>query len=677
MTTNATSDHALIAALALQQEQRWQEAEQAYVAILQNQPDHAAASHNLGSLYVQLGNPQQALPHFEVALNVDPVQAQYWLSYLDALHRAGFKPQAQEILQFAKQQGLAGAAMDALTERLNRNHSSQSERENLIDLFNRKQWDEAEWHARTLTQYFPADPFAWKALGTVLQQCARLQDALSPLQHALTLSPADAELHNNLGIVLKGLGQTEAAIKHYREALKLAPTRADTHYNLGNVLHGIGQSDQAAQSFKTALQYNPNLAAALNNLGNIVRLQGQIQEAEALYRRALAIAPDYDDAHSNLGIALHEQEQYAAAETSLRQALRLNPKHNEAHSNLALVLKDTGRLSEAETHLRHALELSPADAETRYNLGHTLLMAGAFQAGWPEYEFRWEGSAPPRPRPPITTPQWRGERPAPSDRLLIIKEQGLGDQIQFCRYLELALTHFPAGVSCVVSGSLSNLLRRSFPQIEILETLPSATQQWQWHCPLLSLPYAFGTSLETIPSQVPYLYPDSERVTHWQSRIDALNLPQTTRKVGLVWKPGQRMKNAPQRALTLAQISPLFTLAQHTWFSLQKEPDPDRLTYSESGKLIDWSEELIDFNETAALASCLDLVIAVDTSVAHLAGALARPVWLLNRYASEWRWRHNREDSPWYPTLRIFTQPAAGDWDSVVQRLAAALTAVE
>jgi len=257
---------------------------------------------------------------------------------------------------------------------------------------------------------------------------------------------------------------------------------------------------------------------------------------------------------------------------------------------------------------------------------------------------------------------------------LVFEEQGMGDKLQFVRYLVLAAEQFTGGVSIVIGRSLRELFRRSFPGVEVLDATPVDQSAWQWQCPLLSLPLAFRTTLETIPKQIPYLITDPGRMTHWQTRITALGLPASTRKIGVVWKPGTGMKIAPLKATTLQFIAPLLNQSGCAWFSLQKEPDPDKTPWVASGKLIDWSEEFNDFDATAALAVNLDLIISVDTSVAHLAGGLGLPTWLLNRHASDWRWMRDREDSPWYPTMRIFTQKKAGDWNEVARRMATALT---
>ena len=509
--------------------------------------------------------------------------------------------------------------------------------------------------------------------GNILSARGDMQGALTAYSTAIKCNPDYAGAHYNLGNASVRLGHLEAAVDAYQNAIRLQPDYADAEVALGGVLEDMGRYDDAVASYHRALQIKPDYAEAHNNLGNALTELGQFDEAMASYHRALQIKPDYAEAHVNLGNALKDLGQLDAAVASYHRAQQVKPDFAEAHSNLGNALKELGQYDEAVASCRRALEIKPDFVEAHANLGIALLETGQYSEGWQEYEYRWEGGSPKQPRPPSPLPQWTGQKLAHNDRLLVFVEQGLGDMLQFARYLPLAAERFPGGVSVHVIGPMLKLFRRSFPMIDVLDTLPADQRAWQWQCPLLSLPLAFGTTLDTIPHKVPYLTPDPVRVTYWQNRIAALGLPASTRKIGVVGKPGTLMKTAPQRALTLQTMAPLLNQPDCAWFSLQKEPDPERAPWVASGKLIDWTDEFGDFNETASLAMNLDLIISVDTSVAHLAGGLGLPTWLLNRHASEWRWMRNREDSPWYPTMRIFTQRNAGDWDEVVSRMSTVL----
>jgi len=507
----------------------------------------------------------------------------------------------------------------------------------LVHLFNAGKMVEAENSARALLELYPNSGFVWKALGASLQ--TQNKDATPALLKATSLLSNDAEAHSNLGAALNELGQFNSAVVSCRRALQINPDYAEVHINLGSALKGLGQLDSALASFKRALEIKPDYAMAYNNLGATLRDLGQLENAMESYRLAVKIAPEYAEAHSSLGS----------------------------------VLQDLGRLDEAIESCRMALQLKPNYPVAHCNLGMAMLAAGRLPEGWPEYEHRWEGGMPKLPRPVTSLPQWIGQNAVSGGRLLIFEEQGMGDKIQFSRYLKLATEHFPDGVSFITCSPLLSLFRRSFPEVEMLEATPNDQSAWQWQCPLMSLPLACNTKIETIPGQNPYLIPEPMKVANWQEKIATLNLPGSIQKIGVVWKPGTFIKNASTRSVELEQLAQLFNHPDCAWFSLQKEQDASTGQWVSSGKLIDWTDELIDFDDTAALIWNLDLVISVDTSVVHLAGALGKPVWLLNRFASEWRWLRDREDSPWYPSMRIFSQKTAGNWDEVVQRITSAL----
>jgi tetratricopeptide (TPR) repeat protein len=685
MTSPTTPQQALAAiaaktleqAVALHQAQNLNEAEKLYRDILRTQPNHAEANHNLGVLSLQNNQAAASLPYFSTALDTDPANGRYWISYIDALCQAGQLDDARQILALAQQHGLSGQEVDKLAIQLTPPKGTQPEQQEinaLITHFNQGQLTEALALARILTTRYPNHDAGWKAMGVAYQQMGRHTDALAPMQRTVQLVPRDAEAHNNLGITLDALGRYEEAAASYRRALKINPTYAQAHSNLGAALHRLLRLDEAVACYRKALHHQPDYVRAHNNLGATLHDLRRLQEAEACYRKAIALDPVYLDAHRNLGITLHDMDRLDEAETSYRNALQLNANDAETHSYLGNTLKDMGKLDDAEASHRMALHINPNLAEAKHNLSHTLLTMGKLTEAWPAYESRWETyTLKKMQRPDTTLPLWQGQPPSPNDRILIFREQGMGDQIQFVRYLRLLAQRFPAGISLVTAPALHGLFQRAFPSVDMLDHAPADQSRWQWQCPLMSLPLAFNTQLSDIPNQVPYLIPDAAKSTLWADRISALNLPTAKRKIGLVWKPGSLMKNAALRALTLQQFSPLLNLADCAFFSLQKEPDTDKAAWITAGKLIDWSDEFHSFDDTAALISQLDLVISVDTSVAHLAGALGCPVWLLNRHASEWRWMRDREDSPWYPTMRIFAQDKAGDWAPVIARVAAAL----
>jgi tetratricopeptide (TPR) repeat protein len=642
MTTDHTLDmpapiSALEQALIHQREGRLSDAEAIYRAMLIENPNHADANHQLGLLAMQLGQPHVALAYIIAALSGNPENSHYWLSYIEVLIMTDQGEVARPLLAKEQQRGLNLVACQALAlklENLLPNEPAVEEINLLASLFNEGRYSEVVSLAQQITMRFPLHGFGWKVLGAALKLLNQNTAAVSAMQISVEVAPNDAQAHNNLGITQLELGLKAEAEGHFRQAIQIQPDWAEAHNNLGSTLQETGRLQEAKVSQLTALRLKPNFAEALNNLGNTLLQMDQLEEAG----------------------------KYCL------QALEIDPGRLEAYNNLASIQHKLGKLDEAETYARHALELNPQFAAAHYNLSLILLQSGQYADGWKEYEYRWEGGTPKSAPPKSDLPLWTGQ-PLKGSRILIFAEQGLGDTIQFSRYLALLEEEMKCSVSVVVDGALIKLLRHSFPAVEFLQNIPTDQSGWHYHCPLLSLPRVFQTTLDNLPNITPYLIPEPLGVAHWGKKITDLSLPATAQKIGLVWKPGSRMQNAPLRSLALQQLAPLFSLSNCQFFSAQIEPCAEKAVWVNSGRLIDWGAEFTDFNETAAFLMNMDTVISVDTAVAHLAGALGRPTWLLNRHAGEWRWLHQREDSPWYPTMRIFTQKMAGDWQQVVDRI--------
>lgn len=415
-------------------------------------------------------------------------------------------------------------------------------------------------------------------------------------------------------------------------------------------------------------------------------------------RKGLALQPASLGLHLHEAAALFMEGFLDDAATKYRKLLEFQPDNLHVLTNLGIVAHHLDSLEEAERHLRHAIALAPDSPETlsvRGHLGTVLLARGNYEEGWAFYEDRWanflnaDGSPVPHARPQVALPQWRGESPesvlqgavarARGARLLVAAEQGNGDSLQFVRYLPLALEHF-SQVGLVCSPAVRRLFEESlcsrWPALVMLDNGSDGINldHWDWFCPMMSLPLAFGTRLDSVPASIPYLFADPARAASWRSRLDALPNPGLPR-VGVVWAGGHSgLLEDKVRSLTPAELAPLLEVPGIRWISLQKTDDPaKRADAATQAKLTDWMDEMEDFADTAALIENLDLVIAVDTSVAHLAAAMGKPVWMLNRFAGCWRWLRNREDSPWYPTVHLFNQRHPGQWDEVLARLAAAL----
>jgi tetratricopeptide (TPR) repeat protein len=538
-------------------------------------------------------------------------------------------------------------------------------------------------------------------LGVISQHNGRHDLAVDLIGKAIAISPRDASYHSNLGTAFWKQGQLDAAIACYRRALELKPDYAKAHFNLATVLWKQGRSREADASFHSALHFNPNYPEARDNLGSLLKEQGRLTEAIACYREAIGLKPDYAEAHNNLGTALlgqgHPEEavasyrksldfkpdypeahfnlgtaltelgQPAAAVACYRNALALRPDYADAHHNLGAALKELGRPDDAIACYRTVLALDPEHPEAHSNLGIALLAQGELAEGWEKHEWRWRTPQLIKARRDFPQPQWRGEA-ADGRTLLIHAEQGFGDTLQFCRYAPLAAER-GLRVIMEVQPPLVRLLR-SLPGVELIVGHGEQLPEFDLHCPMLSLPLALGTTLATIPGAARYLGPDQAQTTAWRTRLGAMVGERP--RIGLAWAGNPRDHSRDlaavdrRRSLAPDRLTPLFEQSDARFFSLQK----DGPAAPEHFPLIDVMGEMNDFADTAALIANLDLVISVDTAVVHLAAALGKPVWLLDRCDPCWRWLTGRRDSPWYPTLRIYRQPCPGDWGSVLAEVA-------
>jgi len=458
--------------------------------------------------------------------------------------------------------------------------------------------------------------------------------------------------------------------------LALHPDFAEVHLNLGDALRRQGQWEPAVASYRRAVALKPQLAEAHHHLGNALKDPGSLEEAEACYRQALARKPDFPEAHNNLGVLLKEKRRLDEAVASYRRALALQPGYALAHHNLADAFLDLGLLDQALAGYRRVVELRPDDPEAHYNLGLFLLLRGRYEEGWRECERRLEL---PASRPRIDAPRWQGE-PAAGRALLIRAEQGFGDLLQFVRYVPLVRPR--SGAARVILEAEPGLIRL-FAQnggcgAEMVALSRSAEDAPPCDCqvPLLSLPFALGV-IEPMPMPEPYLRADAELRRQWRDRLGApCAAPGTARRaarVGLVWAGSPGNKVDALRSLPAEKMLPLLQVPGFHFYSLQVGSPSRQAPALASAGLIDLTAHLTDFADTAAFMAELDLIITVETAVAHLAGAMGLPVWTLLPFRTEWRWGFAGDATPWYPTMRLFRQPAFGDWDAVVQRVAAEL----
>jgi Flp pilus assembly protein TadD len=462
----------------------------------------------------------------------------------------------------------------------------------------------------------------------------RMEEAEPFYQRALALDPDFKEAWMNLGLVTLSRGRLDEALACQRQALRLDPDSADAQNNLGMVHYAQGNIAEAENCFRTALRLRPDHANATLNLGSTRQILNDIQGADRLFRRALTLRVDPARAKSNLSLALMEQVRPEEAELCCREALALRPDYPEARSNLALALLSMGRLEE----------------------------------GWREYESRWEVEAMGGRAPVLSQPRWTGQE-LNGETVLLYAEQGFGDTLQFCRYAPMVAA---AGgrVLLVVPKALRRVMTTLDGVAEVLSEDDYDLLPFDYHCPLLSLPFAFGTTMATIPAPTSYLRADPSRWADFLGELPGL-------KVGLVWAGKSRTAQPhavaidKRRSMRLADMAPLLSVPGCSFVSLQLGRPASQM--QDLPGLHDVSHRMNDWADTADLIAGLDLVIAVDTAVVHLAGALGKPVWMLNRFDSCWRWFLNRDDTPWYPTMRQFRQTSRGDWAGVIGRARDAL----
>ena len=499
-------------------------------------------------------------------------------------------------------------------------------------------------------------------LGNTCHELGHIEQAVGHFERALRLRPDAIELHNNLGSALQDLGRLDEAILCYRHALALRPDAVDVLDNLAGALRENGQLEEARTSYNRALALKPDRIESHIGLGLVLREMGRVQDAVIHYERALACAPDNAETHINLGVALVELSRPVEASSHYRRALAVQPDRAETYNNLGIALERQDRYAEALDCYERALRLRPDYAEAHFNRAHALLVTGNFEAGWQEYEWRFAVARYDRN---FDRPLWSGEALA-ERTILIHAEQGFGDTLQFVRYVPLVaerggriVLEVPRPLVSLV-GTVAGLPR----VVAAGDQLP----EFDCHCPLLSLPRIFKTRLATIPDAVPYLSVPVEVSAAWTERVAGLS----GLNAGIVWS-GSLVGVVDRRPIDLRFLQPLLQAPGVNWFSLQVGEHSRDINLLEGLAITDLSPWLVDFAATAAAVSQLDLVITIDTSVAHLAGALGRPTWVLLPYNCDWRWLRRRDDSPWYPTARLFRQKQPGDWAGVVGDVGAAL----
>ncbi|MBW8039423.1 MAG: tetratricopeptide repeat protein [Planctomycetes bacterium] len=513
----------------------------------------------------------------------------------------------------------------------------------------------------------PDNSTALHSLGIIAYQTGQYDSAFELISKAIEANPQVPQFHNTLGAVYKALGKFEEAIEAYKKAISLRPDFAEAYSNMGFVLQLLGWFEASAEKCRRAVKLNPSYAQAYNNLGLALQAQEQIAEAIENYTQALQIEPNYAQAYNNLGTALKSQGKFEDAIENYKHAIRLEPGFAETYNNLGRVLSAQGQIDKAIENYRCALKLKPDYAGAHWNLSYALLLRGRLIEGWEEFEWRREPSLKFVTYPDCHQSQiWDGSTFA-GKRLFVRSEQGLGDSIQFIRYLPMVKA---LGGTVIFESPkpLFNILQDFDAIDELVQACPEVNSdvEYDFYVPLMSLPGIFATTLETIPADLPYLYADPIKMEYWKDKFTEADF-----KVGIVWAGSPGYDNDHNRSCALKHFTALAKIEGVKLYSLQKGNAAAQLDELPPNITIhNFAEQLDDFTDTAAVIENLDLVISVDTAVAHLAGAMGKPVFVLLPFVPEWRWLLNRDDSPWYPTMRLFRQEKWGDWDGVFARAA-------
>jgi tetratricopeptide (TPR) repeat protein len=609
---------------ALKEIKRFEEALSSYDAAISFKPDYADAHYNRGNTLLELQRFDEALASYEKALTFMP-------QYAEALYNRGLA-----------------------LEKLNR-------------------IDEALQSFKQAVAIKPNNVEAYFNLASALMQLQRIEDALLNYDKAIAIKPDYAEAYSGRGLVLHLLKRLDEAVLDYDKAIAIKPDFAVAHNNRANLLLELKRFDEALAGYDAVIFIEPNNAEAYCNRGNALKALNRLEDALQSQEKALAINPDYARAYSNRGVVLHELSRSEEALLSYDKAHALVPDYADAHYNRGIALKGLKRLDEAAQSYEKAIAIKPDYTNAHWNLGLCHLLAGNFHDGFLKYEWRWNNEslglhAIPRA---FDQPLWLGDEALKDKTILLYAEQGFGDTIHFCRYASL-VADLGAHVILEVQPPLVNLLTHLQNNIKVIaqgDKLPA----FDYQCPLMSLPLAFKTELHSIPASVPYLKSNKTKVSDWQVRLGEKTKP----RVGVVWSGSAVHRNDHNRSLSLAQLLSCLP-SDNEYISLQKEiRAPDKRLLAKHPEIQHFGDSLQDFTDTAALCELMDFVISVDTSVAHLAGALGKKTYLLLPFLPDWRWLLDRDDSPWYPTFKLYRQQKVGDWAWVLEKLKTDLASVK
>jgi tetratricopeptide (TPR) repeat protein len=636
---------------------RLAEAATAYTAILIRQPRNSDALHLLGAVARQQGDLDKSARLLTQAIALDPTNALYHQNLGCTLQALGHHSEA--IASYRR----------ALTLNPGEIHSEILLAQALAQ--SSSPLDAIAVYDQIILRH-PHYLDAYTHLATLYTQFGRTDEAIATTRLAAERAPTRWECQFNLAGALFEAGRHQEALAVYAKVVELNPRAADAYNCIGRIQHERNNYPAALAAYLHTIQIDPSHADCLSNLGALYLDQNDLKSAEIFLRETIRLRPDLLNAHSNLGTVLSRKGDFEGAVRCFHRVLSENPQHVAALCSLGFLHDARGDEPEARAYFELALAVDPTAALPNFNISTHQLAEGDFVNGWRNYERRWEVRQFVNKRKHLVEPAWRGQPDADLNGkwIYLYCEQGFGDTLQLIRYLPLVRA-LGAQIILEVQPALMNLLR-DFPAADhvIAGGVEVPPRPFDWQCPLLSLPFAFKTSLQTIPAPIAYLHPDPTLVAQWATRI-----PPAPLRVGLVWSGNPEHTRDRLRSIPLPLFAEILATPGITFYSLQKGPGVAQIDNLPAEiRPINLDPHLTDFTQTAAAITHLDLVLCVDTAVAHLAGALGKPVWILLNHAPDWRWLRNRDDSPWYPKARLFRQSTPHDWTHPLADVKQALT---
>lgn len=640
----------------LEQIDRWEEAVKAYETALSLAPSCFELNHELGRLLWKMGRHQESLPLLESATKINPQSYQAWADL--GVNYYILKNLDQAAICLTKSLEILPDRADTIAS-LAVVYAEKKEIETAISYFE-KSLNLDPNNAQTLCNY-----------GALLSQAHQPDKAIIQYQKAIEIQPNLAHAYSNLGVLLREIGKLDEGIEQCRKAIEINPNLAEAYSNLSLLLKEKGELDEAIELCYKALEINPNNLNALNNLGNALQDKNELETAIDVYQKLLQEQPDNAKALSNLANALQKQDALEQAIESYKKALEVQPNYALAYNNLGNAYLRKGDVDQAIENYQKAIDNDPDYPEARFHIGMAYLLKGELEVGFANYEYRWQMKEfiEKNGKPQFDEPKWEGQQ-LNGETVLVVNEQGIGDRIQFIRYASLIKAR--GGRVLYECPKIFYRLFATFKDIDFLIPEGSPRPKFDYYIHIQSIPAVVNTNLTNIPAQIPYLFTpidNSQSIIDITDSIDKKHI-----KVGLVWASSLTHKTSPRRSVPLSLLQELLDIENVQFFSLQKEMKDEDKELLHTLKIIDLKDELNDFADTATAIDRLDLVISVDTAVAHLAGAMGKPVWIMLPFMPDWRWMLHQDYSPWYPTARLFRQSQSKNWQTVLQSIKQSLS---